>query len=34
MDRSEVEAMEPLSAAAVELVERRIEEEHGYLPRG
>jgi len=31
MDRSEVEAMEPLSAAAVELVERRIEEEHGYL---
>ncbi|PAU82543.1 esterase [Halorubrum salipaludis] len=31
MDRSEVEAMEPLPAAAVELVERRIEEEHGYL---
>ncbi|WP_144921656.1 PaaI family thioesterase [Halorubrum salsamenti] len=31
MDRSEIEAMEPLSAEAVELVERRIEEEHGYL---
>ncbi|WP_050034235.1 PaaI family thioesterase [Halorubrum halophilum] len=31
MDRSEVEAMEPLPAEAVELVERRIEEEHGYL---
>mgnify|MGYP000082530985 FL=1 len=31
MNRSEVEAMEPLPTAAVELVERRIEEEHGYL---
>jgi acyl-coenzyme A thioesterase PaaI-like protein len=31
MNRSEIEAMEPLPAAAVELVERRIEEEHGYL---
>ena len=31
MDRSEVEAMEPLPATAVELVERRIEDEHGYL---
>jgi len=31
MNRSDVEAMEPLPDAAVELVERRIEEEHGYL---
>ncbi|WP_435092792.1 PaaI family thioesterase [Halorubrum sp. N11] len=31
MDRSEVEAMEPLPTAAVERIEHRIEEEHGYL---
>ncbi|PHQ37563.1 esterase [Halorubrum persicum] len=31
MDRSEVEAMEPLPTEAVELIKRRIEEEHGYL---
>jgi uncharacterized protein (TIGR00369 family) len=31
MDRSQVEAMEPLPQDAVELVTRRIEDEHGYL---
>jgi uncharacterized protein (TIGR00369 family) len=31
MDRSQVEAMEPLPQDAVDLVKRRIEDEHGYL---
>jgi uncharacterized protein (TIGR00369 family) len=31
MHRTDVAALEPLSAEAVALVERRIEEEHGYL---
>jgi uncharacterized protein (TIGR00369 family) len=31
MDRNDVADMEPLSPEAVALVERRIEEEHGYL---
>mgnify|MGYP000261683130 FL=1 len=31
MNRTDVAALEPLSAEAVALVERRIEEEHGYL---
>ncbi|WP_418286133.1 PaaI family thioesterase [Halorubrum sp. DTA46] len=31
MDRSDIAAMDPLPAAAVEVIERRIEEEHGYL---
>jgi acyl-coenzyme A thioesterase PaaI-like protein len=31
MDRNDVAEMEPLSPEAVALVERRIEEEHGYL---
>ena len=31
MDRTDIAEMEPLPADAVQLVERRIEEEHGYL---
>ncbi|MFC7186280.1 PaaI family thioesterase [Halorubrum yunnanense] len=31
MDRTDVADLDPLSAEAVALVERRIEEEHGYL---
>ena len=31
MNRTDVAEMDPLSGEAVDLVERRIEEEHGYL---
>jgi uncharacterized protein (TIGR00369 family) len=31
MNRTDVAELDPLSAEAVDLVERRIEEEHGYL---
>ena len=31
MDRSDIAEMEPLPADAVAIIERRIEEEHGYL---
>ncbi|GAB7008951.1 PaaI family thioesterase [Halorubrum trueperi] len=31
MDRTEIAEMDPLPADAVALIERRIEEEHGYL---
>ncbi|EMA66774.1 thioesterase superfamily protein [Halorubrum aidingense JCM 13560] len=31
MDRSDIAAMDPLPADAVALIERRIEDEHGYL---
>ncbi len=31
MDQSDIAEMEPLPADVVEIIERRIEEEHGYL---